>query len=242
MSTVANERVGSIEMGIEEFDSLDPGDELDQPTFHRIYTSLPESFRAELIEGVVVIPFATSYRHAFGHNLLGIILGLYAVRTPGTASLTEPTVILGPKSEPQPDATLIILPEHGGRTHLEGDFVAGPPELVAEMAISSKAYDLHSKRRDYEAGGVQEYLVLVQRPAEFHWFALHDGRFESRGPDPDGVHRSTAFPGLWVDCEALLQHNAARLIATLQRGLDTPEHAAFVAELAARGPKDLTAG
>ena len=51
---------------------------------------------------------------------------------------------------------------------------------------------------------------------------------------PDGVFRSEVFPGLWLDPEALIADDMDRLIATLDRGLATPEHAAFAAQLAAR--------
>jgi hypothetical protein len=44
------------------------------------------------------------------------------------------------------------------------------------------------------------------------------------------------FPGLWLDPQALLELNAPRLREVLQRGLDTPEHAAFVRQLAAASP------
>lgn len=41
------------------------------------------------------------------------------------------------------------------------------------------------------------------------------------------------FPGLWVHGEALLAKDYGRLMATLQQGLATPQHAEFVARLAA---------
>ncbi len=54
--------------------------------------------------------------------------------------------------------------------------------------------------------------------------------------DLDGVCRVKVFPGLWVHGEALFAKDYARLMATLQEGLATPEHAAFVTRLAAGRP------
>jgi hypothetical protein len=41
------------------------------------------------------------------------------------------------------------------------------------------------------------------------------------------------FPGLWLDVKALLADNPAKVIATLQKGLASGEHAAFVKKLSA---------
>ncbi len=46
--------------------------------------------------------------------------------------------------------------------------------------------------------------------------------------DADGRIRSEVFPGLWLDPAALFDKSARRLTAALERGLATPEHAAFV--------------
>ena len=46
-------------------------------------------------------------------------------------------------------------------------------------------------------------------------------------PEADGTLRSTVFPGLWLDPEALLRNDLDRLLDVLQRGIDSPEHARF---------------
>jgi hypothetical protein len=53
-------------------------------------------------------------------------------------------------------------------------------------------------------------------------------------PAPDGVHRSEVFPGLWLDARALFAEDLDPLFATLEVGLASSDHAAFVAGLAAR--------
>jgi hypothetical protein len=97
-------------------------------------------------------------------------------------------------------------------------------------SLSSRQIDLGEKLRDYERAGVLEYLVY--NPDELYWFARREDRFVRVAPDEDGCYRSEAFPGLWLDAQALLNDDLDRLIATVEQGLATAEHAAFVARLA----------
>jgi hypothetical protein len=62
---------------------------------------------------------------------------------------------------PQPDADLRILPEYGGQSWGDGPYVAGAPESVAEISLSSASYDLGPKMELYRAAGVQEYLAVL---------------------------------------------------------------------------------
>ena len=50
-------------------------------------------------------------------------------------------------------------------------------------------------------------------------------------PAADGILRSTVFPGLWLDPSALVRGDKTRVKAILQQGLDSPDHADFVAHL-----------
>ena len=51
-------------------------------------------------------------------------------------------------------------------------------------------------------------------------------------PDESGVIASRVFPGLRLLLPALLAGDVAQVLAELQSGLATAEHAAFVARLA----------
>jgi hypothetical protein len=42
------------------------------------------------------------------------------------------------------------------------------------------------------------------------------------------------FPGLWLDPAALLRGDGARVLAVAQQGHGSPEHTAFLQELARR--------
>ncbi len=49
--------------------------------------------------------------------------------------------------------------------------------------------------------------------------------------DGEGIYRSEAFPGLWLDPEAFLRDDGLAVMAALRRGLESPEHADFVERL-----------
>jgi Uma2 family endonuclease len=210
---------------------LDTGDHLDQPTFHGLYRTMPEHFRAELIEGVVIVPSPTRHDHSSIGSLLNGWLVVYRLATPGVDSLDNGTVLLPPNGEPQPDSALIIEPTWGGQTRLEDGYVSGAPELALEVAYSSVSYDLHSKYRMYERDGVQEYVVAVIADEEIRWFVCENGRFVPMSPGEDGVFRSRIFPGLWLNAAALWANHGTAFMETIQQGLRSPEHAAFIEKL-----------
>ena len=58
-----------------------------------------------------------------------------------------------------------------------------------------------------------------------------DGHFQPLTPASDGILRSTVFPGLWLEPAALVRGDKAMLKAVIQQGLNSPEHASFVARL-----------
>ena len=214
---------------------LEAGDHLDQATFHARYAAMPPDFRAELIGGVVFVPSPLRSEHGESHALVMGWLTLYWIATPGTRVRDNAAAILGDDSEPQPDATLVIDSESGGQSSVSEDgYATGPPELIVEVASSSESIDLHSKRRDYEQAGVLEYVVVVLRQRVVRWFVLQDGTYREAEADASGMFKSTVFPGLWLDAPALLQGDGRPVMATLQRGIETPEHTAFVQQLQAR--------
>jgi Uma2 family endonuclease len=245
MSPVIDKRMRSTRPGAVPADlpPLEPGDHLDQPTFHARYERMPEDVKAELIGGVVYMPAAMRRHHGRFSGLLIRWLGAYEDATLGVEVYDNVTTIMGEESEPQPDACLIIMPERGGQMRVtEDDYLEGGPELAVEVASSTESYDLHSKKRDYERAGVREYLVVALRQRRVFWFRNLAGQFEELVPDADGILRSAVFPGLWLDPQALLDLNVRRLLDVLQSGLATPEHAAFVQHLAAGTRRDGEAG
>jgi Uma2 family endonuclease len=180
------------------------------------------------------MPSPVSISQSDSHFDIITFLGIYRLATPGVLGGDNGTVRLDLENEPQPDAFLRIAPESGGRSRVGGKYLEGPPELIAEIAVSSKSYDLHDKLRAYQRNGVQEYMVWRVEDGALDWFVLHQDRFEPLPVSADGLFRSEVFPGLWIDAAALLRGDLAQVIAALQQGIASPEHAAFVEKLKAR--------
>ena len=210
---------------------LRDGDRLTSDEFMRRWESMPDLKHAELIDGIVYMPSPVSRKHGDFHGPQATWLGYYAVNTPGCWSGLEGTWLMGERNVPQPDITLRILPEHGGHSRNEGEYSAGAPELVLEVAVSSRARDLGVKKNLYERMGVREYLIAVAGKEQFLWKELAPGRYQPFLPGPDGIFRSRFFPGLWLDPAALWSRDLARMFAVLQQGLATPEHTACVTRL-----------
>jgi Uma2 family endonuclease len=210
------------------------GDFLSRDEFLRRWEAMPEVKRAELIRGVVYMPSPVSTEHGDTEFIVSTWLGVYAAATPGCRGSNNVTCLMGEDEAPQPDTSLRILPEHGGQSRIEGRYVAGAPEFLAEVCISSTAYDLHQKREVYAESGVQEYLAVLMREHEVRWHRLSGGRFEVVPAPADGVYRSGVLPGLWLDAPALLAGDLARVLAVLQQGIQSAEHQAFVEQLGAR--------
>ncbi len=210
---------------------LEAGQRLDRATFHTRYEAMPPSTRAELIGGLVCMPSPVSFDHADKNVPVVIWLDHYAESTPGVRGSINASTLLDDLGEPQPDVLLRILPEFGGQTRIEGDFIVGAPELIVEIARSSRKVDLGAKFRDYERAGAREYVVMELDPNRIHWFIRRGERLEPLPASPDGLYRSEFFPGLWLDPEALFAGDRARLREVVNQGLAMPEHAAFVARL-----------
>jgi Uma2 family endonuclease len=214
---------------------LESGDRLTRDEFERRYDAMPNLKKAELIQGVVYVTSPVRHRyHGRQHYHLLNWLGSYEARTPGVEGGDNCTLRLDLNNEPQPDCVFFIQPEHGGRVRIDADgYIQGAPDLVAEITASTASYDLHDKLDTYRRNGVREYLVCRVFDQRVDWFVLREGRYEPIPAAPDGSVRSSVFPGLWLDPAALLRGDLPTLLALVQQGLASPEHAAFTAQLRA---------
>ncbi|NOK60580.1 MAG: Uma2 family endonuclease [Chloroflexi bacterium AL-W] len=211
---------------------LENGDRLTRYEFERRYLSMPEVKKAELIERVVYMQSPVRNSHGQSHSQLITWLGTYSALTPGTLVSDNATVRLDVDNEPQPDALLRLTPEVGGTSHItDDDYIEGPPELIVEIAGSSAAIDVHDKKQIYRRNGVQEYLVWRVYDRQIDWWELYECDYRPLSVDQQGMVQSCVFPGLCLVVAELLQGNIAAVLATLQKGMQTPEHMAFVKRL-----------
>ena len=212
---------------------LENGDRLSRHEFERRYAESPDIKKAELIEGVVYVASPLRFqRHAEPHAKLMIWLGNYQIYTPGIKLGIEPTIRLDQDNEPQPDGVLLIDESLGGKSRItDDDYIEGAPELVAEIAASSAAYDLYDKKKAYKRNGIQEYLVWQSLENKLDWFGLHDSEYILLQPDTEGIIKSQVMPGLWLSVTALLAGDMVKVLEVLQTGLNSPEHTEFLQRL-----------
>jgi Uma2 family endonuclease len=201
--------------------ALEQGDRLSRQEFHRRYEAMTNVKKAELIEGVVNMPSpAKLKKHGKPQIAMAGWIVNYAAQHPKTEAADNATVMLDFDNEYQPDLLLRILPEHGGQSRTTADdYVEGAPELAVEIASSSAGYDLHAKKNAYRRNGVREYLVWITRENRIVWWKLVEGEFIEIEPDSEGLLKSSVFPGLWLDAEAMIEGDLARVLSRLQDGM-----------------------
>lgn len=212
---------------------LDSGDRLTRSEFERRYMLHPELKKAELIEGVVYVASPLRVKqHGEPHSHIITWLGVYLASTPGLRMADSSTYRLDDENEPQPDVSVWIdQPGRGGAQIDADDYLIGTPELLVEVAASTASIDLGDKKRAYQRQGVQEYLVLQVYEQQVSWFTWRDGEYQEIVADEQGILCSRIFPGLWLEPAKFWAGDISGLLATLQAGLATPAHSAFVENL-----------
>jgi Uma2 family endonuclease len=213
---------------------LREGDRLTRDEFLRRWELLPDLKHAQLLEGIVYLASPVSKKHGNFHAYFHTWLGTYAARTSGLDSAGDASTLMEEQA-PQPDIALWILPSFGGQSGDEGPYLAGAPELIVEVAASSRAKDLGPKSRLYLRAGVQEYITALVEESRVIWRERHDGAWSEIPADAGGILRSRLFPGLWLDEPAMWRGDRARVLDVLQQGMATPEYAQFAGSLARSG-------
>lgn len=179
------------------------------------YEAAEPDLKAELIDGVVYVASPVSVEHGDPHAALAAWLGAYWALNPTVRASDNATIRLSPRNVPQPDLHLRYVDSPRNRTL--GKYLEGPPELVAEVAVSSASVDLHEKLEAYRRHGVLEYVVWRVFDEVIDWFSLEDAAYRRLEQDADGVIRCKVFPGLRLDVNAMLRFDLATVLA-VQRG------------------------
>lgn len=218
--------------------SLSPlrdGERLTRAEFMRRWEAQPELKFGERIEGVVHLREmrVSFFYHGVPHSTKGWCLTNYSMDTPGTLCGANCTTHVDGDNDLQPDHVLLVEPEFGGQSRDADGYVAGAPELVAEIAATTVKRDLGVKFKVYRRAGVKEYLVWETKKKSIHCFVNSEGEFLPATLD-DGVFKSQAFPGLWIDVDALVADDLKRVRFTAEAGLTSKEHGEFVRMLAGR--------
>jgi hypothetical protein len=216
---------------------LRDGDRLSRDEFERRFDAMPDLKRAELIEGIVYTCSRVPHlQHGEPHlDLIGW-MGGYQAYTRGVEGGVSPSIRLDMENEPQPDGVLFLQRNRGGHALIDADgYIVGPPELAAEVSGGTIRLDIETKFEVYRRNEVCEYLIWRVDDKKIDWYVLRGGNYEPLRPSPGGFLKSTCFPGLWLDPTALVRSDLVRVHEVLQQGLNSPEHAQFVARLQAAG-------
>lgn len=193
--------------------------------FERRYTLHPEIKKAELIEGAVYVASPVYLPHGRWHLSIAGLVFNYIATTPAIRAADNVSIYLDSDNEVQPDVCMWLDEQAGGRVRAaEGSALAGAPEFVVEVAVTTAAYDLHDKLHVYRRNQVQEYLVLAVHEQETFWHVWQDGRYVRLHPDSEGVFCSRVFPGFWFHSRAFWAGDMATVLATLQEGMRSAEY------------------
>lgn len=206
---------------------FEPGDRMTREEFLARWEQMPGLKLAELIDGVVYMPSPLSYPHGRRDAQMLFLLETYAARAGVCESISNATWLML-ESAPQPDVALRLLPEYGGGTQIVDKLASGAPELVVEICLSSRSYDLGPKLALYQRAGVQEYIAVLLEERRVEWRVLEGGSYRLMERDEAGLFRSAVFPGLWLDEPALWAGDSRRMLEALDAGLASDECAGFL--------------
>lgn len=176
---------------------------MERTTAADFFRDAPEDRKAELIDGVMIMPSPPLVIHERIQGFLFRLLGDFVEeRDLGEVFGSRTAVELEIFYAPEPDIFFVAT----DRTHIVGEKgIVGAPDFVIEILSASTAQnDRGSKLRAYERAGVGEcWLIDPYGPAGSEFYRLRSGRFQPNPPDADGILRSAAVPGFWIDLDWL---------------------------------------
>lgn len=150
-------------------------------------------------EAIEFMPATTRHQDVVGF-LFALLRFFVDLRQLGYVAPSPIEVRLSNRSSREPDIVFVAA-AHAHR--IEAKRVVGAPDLVVEViSDDSVRRDRIVKRDEFAAAGVPEYWILDCRPGhEREEFLVLDdaGRYREADRGADGVVRSVAVPGFWLD-------------------------------------------
>ena len=151
--------------------------------------------RYELIDGVVCMSPSPTPRH---QKLLRAIyrqLESFIDANPGFDYFQDSDVVLGSQIVYEPDISCY----RPGRIPAMPHHLTQPPDLVIEiLSPGSKAFDLTTKKDDYERFGVHEYWAIDPADARVRCYR-RQGQLFIETPVTGDFLESTGWPGFVLD-------------------------------------------
>jgi Uma2 family endonuclease len=168
-------------------------------TSEEFFRYAPEDQKAELIDGVMIVHSPPLVIHEKLQGFLYTLLRTYVEESDlGEVLGSRTPVELEAEQTYEPDI-LFVARERADIVETKGVF--GAPDLVIEiLSAGTVHHDRGSKFRAYERAGVRElWLIDPYGPAGTEFYQLQGKRFVPVMPDSDGILRSAAVPGFWID-------------------------------------------
>lgn len=163
---------------------------------------LGEDDRVELIEGELIAMAPIGHFHA---SLGSVLIETLAYGTRGRATpwLQNP-ILLGPRSEPQPDFALLRFRKDRYREALP---TAADVLLLVEIADSTVRYDRQVKTPIYARHGIPEYWIvnIPEKKIEVHLDPEPEaGLYRNLRTCSEGLLAPACFPDVAIDVSAFL--------------------------------------
>ncbi len=172
---------------------------MERMTAADFFRDAPEDRKAELIDGVMIMPSPPLVIHERMQGFLSTLLRLYVEeKEVGEVFGSRTAVELELFYAPEPDILFVAK----DRLHIIGEKgIRGAPDFVIEILSASTAQnDRGAKFHAYERAGVREYwLIDPYGPAGTEFYQLQEGRFRPLAPDAEGSLSSVTVPGFWID-------------------------------------------
>jgi len=164
---------------------------------------LPEDFKADLIEGEIVVASPASSRHETLQGwLMTIIFGYVEVRRLGRVYGAEMTYELDELNAFEPDISFLSAQNLARDRETK---VVGPPDVAVEIVSrSSRSIDYGLKKDAYERFGTLEYWLFDYRQARVEFFRLTGGKYRMLPLEDNRIFRSEVIPGFWLDIRWVL--------------------------------------
>jgi len=157
----------------------------------------PTPDRYELIDGVVAI--SPNPRPVHGELIAAIIQQVGTQLGQAVRIFTEIDLRLTDAKVYRPDITIY----QRERLPTRVDALTTPPDLVVEvLSAATMAFDLTTKRDDYEAFGVAEYWAIDPNSARLRCWQRNNAQL-LEAPVAGQSAQSSALPGLALDLQPL---------------------------------------
>lgn len=157
-------------------------------------------------------------------------LQTYADYTSGLEMRADTTVKPDDGSEMQVDALLRVQEYAGGQSRVEGDYVAGSPEMIIETFNGISPSKVHRRQVKHSEKGITESIV-VDSEGTAPWYCPGDYTLHSG----ENILSGTTFPGLKLNIEYFYDGDLSAQLLQLRSQLGSGIHRWYEERLEADG-------